>query len=93
MTAPAQPVVIRLPATIDRYASLRLADELLAERGRPVRLDASQVIRLGALALQVLLSASRSWATDGQRFIVEAPSDVFKTAMARFGAPPLGASE
>ena len=59
---------VTLGAALDMTAAGPLTKELLAVRGKPVALDASNVIRVGGQCLQVLLSAQATWAADGQPF-------------------------
>lgn len=85
---------ITLPAELGMQASGPLVSALLEVRGRDVRIDASQVSRVGGQCLQVLLSAAATWDADGVALAIEAPSDAFvgtiRTAgleLARFTAP------
>ena len=78
-----------LPAVLDVHAAGSLKTELLALRGRSVALDASGVERLGGLSLQVLLSAARTWAADGQDFAVAPASAAFVEQCRAFGAGAL----
>ncbi len=82
--------VVHLPPRLELPDAQRLAGELARCRGRPAALDASQVQRMGALALQVLLCARRTWAFDGQSLSVRDPSPQFRDAMALFGAGSFG---
>lgn len=76
-----------LPPILDLPAAAPLAKELLAARGAAISIDASQVERFGALCLQVLLSAQKTWADDGKRLFVVSPSVAFTQGLARFGFP------
>jgi chemotaxis protein CheX len=78
-----------LPPVLDLKAVGGLHADLLAVRGRPLTLDASQVSRLGGLGLQVLLAARTTWAEDAQPFAVINPSEDFTGALDLFGAPDL----
>ena len=49
-------------------------------------MDAAKVQRLGGLCLQVLLSAQRTWAVDGQPFRVVNASPDFLDGLKAFGA-------
>lgn len=80
---------VRLPAVMDLNAAAPLAAELLALRGRPVRLDASSVERLGGLCLQVLLSARATWAADGVSLSLEQASTALRDALGLAGAAGL----
>ena len=71
------PKTIQLPeqsttATVaEVYASLKEAE------GTPVEVDASQVQRLGAQVVQVLLAAEARWQEQSQGFSISQPSDAF----------------
>jgi chemotaxis protein CheX len=93
MSAEAETATVVLPSVIDLKAVAPLHQELLAARGRPLSLDASGVSRLGALGLQVLMSARATWAADGQPFAVSQPSEEFNGALQLFAAPDLNASD
>jgi chemotaxis protein CheX len=81
-----EPAVIALPPVLDLKAARPLAGELLAARGGPVSLDASKVERLGALCLQVLLSARLTWAADDKSLILKDASPAFEEQFQRLGA-------
>lgn len=83
MMTPAQLV---LPDVLDLQAAEPLRVQLLGLRGQAVTLDASGVERLGGLCLQVLLSAQRSWAADGQPLSIAPMSDAFAEQWKNFGA-------
>ncbi|SFI54539.1 STAS domain-containing protein [Aerobium aerolatum] len=70
-----------LPSELDIKAAIPLATELLALRGRDVAIDASQIERVGAQCLQVLLSAAATWHADGADFTLSAPSAPFSDAV------------
>lgn len=90
MTSAAEqgPAVV-LPAILDVRAASPLAAELTARRGQHVTVDASQVRRLGAQCLQVLLAARNSWKADGAEFRVVASSDDFADGLRLLGAASL----
>lgn len=89
MIAAPNPATATLPAVLDLQAAAPLADQLMSWRGRPLRLDASQVERLGGLCLQVLLSARAAWAADAQSFAISSRSAAFDEALTLFGAVSL----
>lgn len=70
-----------LPSELDIKAAIPLATELLALRGRDVAIDASQIERVGAQCLQVLLSAAATWHADGADFTLSEPSAPFSDAV------------
>ena len=86
-------VRVRLPRSLDIASVEPLASALLALRGSAIDLDASEVERLGALGLQLLLSARLTWRTDKVAFSVVDPSAAFAGDAALLGAPFLVSSE
>lgn len=92
--APA-PVRICLAPALNSAAAVDLAGELLSVRGRPVVVDAGAVEQLGGLCLQVLLSASRTWAADDVSYALTPASQAIRDQAAIYGADlfsdPVGA--
>ena len=84
-----QPPPLVLPAALDTRAAPPLREALLARRGEAVTLDGSEVVRLGGLCLEVLLSARRSWGADGHPFAIHGASDALREALTAFGAADL----
>lgn len=62
---------IRLPAILDLGAAAPLWTLLCEAQGKSVRIDASDVERVGGLCLQVLIAAEAQWRTDGCAFAIE----------------------
>ena len=83
------PALVRLPPALDARVAEALTQDILALRGQPVRLDASDVERVGGLGLQVLLSARLTWRSDGLGFALINPSEAFQADCALLGAPAL----
>lgn len=69
---------LTLPARLDATAGRRLAADLRAHMGRPLRIDASAVEIVSGLALEALVSAMRQWVGDGHAFVIEEPSVAFR---------------
>jgi chemotaxis protein CheX len=84
-------VTVNLPEVLGLTAAAPLAARLVALQGSPVVLDASKVMRLGGLCLQVLLSARVTWATADKPLTISNPSPAFQDAWVLFGAPALPA--
>ena len=78
-----------LPSKMDAGAAPGLKALLLECRGRPLAVDASDVQQMGALCLQVLLSAQKSWRREGLGFVVQNPSPAFRDSVASLGAETL----
>ena len=77
--------VLELPEILDLRAAAPLTAEFLAHRGRPLGVDASRVVRVGGLCLQVLLSAAITWKIDKKPFEFVNPSTEFSTGLALLG--------
>lgn len=82
---------LTLGESLDMTAASPLQKELLARRGKPVTLDASQVRRIGGQCLQVLLAAKSTWAADGADFQITEPSTEFSDGLTLMGASHLAA--
>lgn len=61
---------LMLPDCLDSSAVATVRDMLLARRGNAIVVDASQVRRVGAQSLQVLIAAARTWQADGHSYRV-----------------------
>ena len=81
------PARLVLASCLDMTAAAPLKAQLLAARGTPLTLDASNVRRLGAQCLQVLLAARAAWCGDGLEWRVEDPSPEFADAARLMGCP------
>lgn len=62
---------IQLEAKLDLRAAGALKDAILQNVGQDLSLDASEVNHIGALSLQVIRSAARTWAQSGQKLSFE----------------------
>jgi len=74
-----------LPSACDAAAAGRMAAEFIAMRGNDIEVDASQVTQANVLALQVLLSAARTWKVDGKTFGLSHPGEKLSNALASLG--------
>ncbi len=57
---------LMLDAKLDLRAAEPLKVSILSQRGQDLTLDATKVTQLGALCLQVIRSAAKTWAQDGK---------------------------
>ena len=80
----AGPMMLEPNLGLDHAAPLREA--LLARRGAPLTLDASQVERISALCFQVLASARQTWSADGHSLDFAGPSPAFTAGLTLMGA-------
>lgn len=79
---------ITLSACLDSQAAQELAAVLDQHRRHSVTLCAEQVTFLGALSLQLLISACRQWLADGKEFQIVNPSAAFTEGVELLGADP-----
>jgi chemotaxis protein CheX len=84
------PSALKLSETLDLCAASSLTEALRAARGQDLELDASDVRRVGGQCLQVLLSATATWAADGHALTLSSPSSDFVEGVTLLGAPALG---
>ena len=82
----ASPEPLKLSPVLDLTAATPLKAEFGRLRGRPVRVDAADVDRVGALCLQVLMSAHSTWAAEGVPFSLGETSQAFDEGLATLGA-------
>ncbi len=79
------PHVLKLPAVLDLTAASRLHEQVLALQEKNIAVDASEVSRVGAQCVQVLLSAAESWRTAGRAFSVNQASETFARTLQLLG--------
>lgn len=85
---------LRLPAILDLGAATPLWTQLCAAQGQALRVDASEVERIGGLCLQLLIAAEAKWSADGVPFAVENPSSVYSEGVRLMvGADTLASAE
>lgn len=73
-----------LPERLDRDAARDLHAELMQRRGADLIIDGSSVRAAGALAVQVLVAATRDWSAKDQTLTVAA-SPLMREDLARLG--------
>ena len=81
------PECLMLPDCLDSSAAPSIKDMLLARRGNAIVVDASQVRRVGAQALQVLVAAARTWQADEQSYRLTGASAELLETVALIGLP------
>jgi chemotaxis protein CheX len=81
-----QAATLKLRPVLDLTAAAPLKAEFGALRGKPIRVDATDVDRVGALCLQVLMSAHSTWTSDGVAFSLGATSTAFEEGLDNLGA-------
>lgn len=66
---------IKLPKRLDTANTTLLKNILGEGRGKNVEIDASEVSYVGALGLQILISARRTWKSEANHFAIRSPSE------------------
>jgi chemotaxis protein CheX len=79
------PNVLKLPAVLDLTAASRLHEQVLALQEENIAVDATEVSRVGAQCIQVLLSAAESWRVAGRTFSVNQASEAFAKSLQLLG--------
>lgn len=79
------PDVVALPGRMDASTLPETYADILRRRGADLDLEASQVDRFGAQALQLLLSAFSTWREDGFRLRILDPSLTIRTTFEQLG--------
>ena len=78
---------LMLPDCLDASAAFELKEMLQARRGSTLVIDASQVRRVGAQSLQILVASARTWEADGQSYRVTNSSSELLDAITLIGLP------
>lgn len=76
---------LALTSRVDLSQVGPLAADLRACQGEDLVIDASAVTHLGALGLQLLASAARSWRSAGYELSITPRSNAFDDALAQMG--------
>lgn len=79
---------ITLASKLASAAAADLYRQLAEHRDETLVLDASKVEQLGALCMQILVAAARSWGAAGRSFAIVDPSDAFLESAATVGLDP-----
>ncbi|PZM12026.1 STAS domain-containing protein [Rhizobium tubonense] len=76
---------ISLAAVLDLNEASTLRGKLMGLRGSNVVVDASGVERVGALCVQVIMAAAKTWDEDKLSFTFSKVSDAFQKTMQLIG--------
>jgi len=82
------PDVLVLPGRMDASTLTETHADIVRRRGADLDLEASQVDRFGAQALQLILSTFGTWREDGFRLRILAPSQTVRSAFDQLGSAP-----
>lgn len=84
----AEPVTLELPPRLDIKAVGALQAEILAQRGQDLVLDVGKLGHLGAIGVQLIRAAARTWAEDGRRLTCDNASTDLADQMVLMGFTP-----
>ncbi len=76
---------VSLAAVLDLNEASALRGKLMGLRGGNVAIDASGVERIGALCIQVIMAAAKTWDEDKLSFTFSKVSDAFQKTMEMIG--------
>ncbi|NLR98936.1 STAS domain-containing protein [Rhizobium sp. P38BS-XIX] len=76
---------ISLATVLDLNEASTLRGKLMGLRGSNVVIDASGVERVGALCMQVIMAAAKTWDEDKLSFTFSKVSDAFQKTMQMIG--------
>lgn len=82
--------VLKLPATLDVARARAVFEDLAGRRGSPLTIDASEVEKASALAVEILIAARRQWQADGLPFALGNLSAAARDTWAGLGLSPDG---
>jgi len=85
MSAKSSTKKLSLGKVLDLNEASALHTKLMALRGSNLAIDASSVERVGALCIQVLMSAAKSWEEDKHSFRFSKVSDALTKTMQLVG--------
>ncbi|WP_428539946.1 STAS domain-containing protein [Profundibacter sp.] len=80
--------VITLQERLDFSAVTPLKTTILGYAGQNLEINASQVVHMGTLCLQVLIAAANDWKQAGKVFRITSPSDICESQLALHGFSP-----
>lgn len=76
---------LKLVPILDLNEASVLHGQLTNMRGEDVKIDASEVERVGVQCVQVLLAAAKTWEADSKNFVFEKVSEAFEKTMQLIG--------
>ena len=77
--------VLPLDPKLDLTKVAALTDTIRSHKGSDLVIDATEVTHLGALGLQVLVSAAKSWRDSGHSLMISPRSEAFDEALGLYG--------
>ncbi len=76
---------LKLVPVLDLNEASVLHSQLTNMRGEDVKIDASEVERVGVQCVQVILAAAKTWEADKKNFVFEKVSEAFEKTMQLIG--------
>lgn len=79
---------LKLASVLDLNEASALHGKLMELRGGNIKIDASEVERLGVQSAQVLVAGAQAWNADKKIFAIENASGAFEKTMQLIGIDP-----
>lgn len=76
---------LKLSPVLDLNQASVLHGKLKELRGKPVTVDASEVERVGAQCVQILMAGIKAWEADGKQFTFSKASEAFDKTLKLIG--------
>ncbi len=76
---------LKLSPVLDLTQASVLYGKLKELRGKPVMVDASEVERVGAQCVQILMAGIKAWEADGKQFTFSKASEAFDKTLKLIG--------
>lgn len=76
---------LKLSPVLDLNQASVLHGKLKELRGKPVAVDASEVERVGAQCVQILMAGIKAWEADGKQFTFSKASEAFDKTLKLIG--------
>ncbi|MGV1915268.1 STAS domain-containing protein [uncultured Agrobacterium sp.] len=76
---------LKLSPVLDLTQASVLYGKLKELRGKPVTVDASEVERVGAQCVQILMAGIKAWEADGKQFTFSKASEAFDKTLKLIG--------
>ncbi len=79
---------LKLPEVFDQRAARSVSQQLMGQIGQSMKIDASEVRRLGGVGVELLIAAQRQWQDDNALFEISDWSKDALDALSRLGCDP-----
>lgn len=77
--------IFNLPKVLNLVEASSLLDSFIKMKSSNIKIDASNVVQIGAQCMQILIAAKNNWQENNFDFILENPSKEFLESMLTIG--------